>query len=287
MELQDLRPEVRLSIDRVGFKGVWRRASIRTPSGELLLDMVIDVFVDVVPDRRGIHLSRSIEAIKEALATIRSAWSIEAYLDKIAKKLLEKHDYAMKARVVASTKYLVSIEYAGIRGEEPVDVTVSVERDREGKSLWSVTTAVKGMTACPSAQATILELERVEPRRLVPTHSQRTIVKGTVTTRGYLVRIEDLARALANSLSAPAFTLLKRPDEAKLIVEAHKNPLLIEDVVRRAFVNIIKVLEGKAPGDTVIEVEAVSLESIHPHEVYAYKRSRLADAVAEIGGQVS
>jgi GTP cyclohydrolase FolE2 len=32
---------------------------------------------------------------------------------------------------------------------------------------------------------------------------------------------------------------------------------------------------SKLPDDTIIEVEAVSLESIHPHDLYAYKRVTL------------
>jgi hypothetical protein len=44
--------------------------------------------------------------------------------------------------------------------------------------------------------------------------------------------------------------------------------------VREAVANIALEL-SKLPDDTIIEVEAVSLESIHPHDLYAYKRVTL------------
>ena len=44
--------------------------------------------------------------------------------------------------------------------------------------------------------------------------------------------------------------------------------------MREAVINMATEL-SKLPDDTVLEVEALSLESIHPHDLYAYKRATL------------
>ncbi len=262
----------------MGFRGVRLRATIASPLGPLALDLVVDALIDLDPSRRGAHLSRNIEALATALEGLRSAASIEALLDEAASRLLEKHPYASRALVRARTTYYVDIEVPGgeLRGVEPVDVEVSVSRERGGGTLWSVTVALAGMSVCPSAASTISAMIG-RPREESPSHAQRVIVRGTVTTRGRFVRIEDIARALASAPSAPAFTLLKRDQEARLILYAFRNQKLAEDIARDALCGLARLARGCCP-DSVVEVEVESLESIHPHNVYVRKRLSVEEA---------
>ncbi len=279
MEVQDLEPERPLYLERVGFRGVKRRVVIDSPVGEQHLDLSLDLYVDLYPKRRGVHLSRNIEALEKVLGASRS-YSIEGLLRKLAKHLLAVHGYASRASVRAETNYYVELEFAGVKGVEPVEAAVEVILERGdgviAGEMWSVEVAVKGFNVCPSAQATISSILGVGEGLPAPSHNQRVVLKGRVTTRKVMVRIEDVARALAYSLSAPSFTLLKRPMEARLVVEAHKRPRFAEDVVREAAYRIAN-LDG-VPEDSIIEVEALSHESIHPHDLYAYLRLTAKEA---------
>ncbi|MEB3862047.1 MAG: GTP cyclohydrolase MptA [Desulfurococcales archaeon] len=272
MEIQDTRPRHPIPLDWVGFRGVRRRVVIESPQGPIGLDLDLDVLVGIDGDRRGAHLSRNIEAVREALEPPSRAPSLEEYLESIARGLLGRHEYATRASVRARTRYYVDIEYRGLRGVEPVEVEVGVHIDRSGERRWSVAATVKGMTVCPSAQSTIASMLGVEAGR-APSHSQKAVLTGRIETMGKLVRIEDIARELFMSFSAPAMTLLKRSQEARLILEAHSSPMFVEDLVREAVARLEELLRRIGLAHAVIEVEAVSLESIHPHDVYAYKRS--------------
>ncbi len=263
-----------MSLDWVGFKGVARRAYIESPEGRIILDLDMDILVSIDSTRRGAHLSRNIEAIRDSIEPPHSAPSLEKYLELIAKSLLRRHSYAGAARVTARTRYYVDVRHEAFHGEEPVDVEISVYMDRRGERRWRVSVTVKGMTVCPSAQTTIASILGKSTGE-APSHSQKAILKGTIETRRVMVRIEDIARALFKSFSAPSATLLKRGQEARLILEAHRNPVFVEDLVRRGVAGLLDVARSVDAREAVIEVEAVSLESIHPHDVYAFKRIEL------------
>ncbi len=272
MEIQDTKPRHPIPLDWVGFRGVRRRVVIESPQGPIGLDLDLDILIGIEGDRRGAHLSRNIEAVREALEPPSRAPSLEEYLESIARSLLDRHEYATRASVRARTRYYVEVEYHDLQGEEPVDVEVGVHISRNGERRWSVAVKVRGMTVCPSAQATIASMLGVQAGP-APSHSQKALLTGRIETMGKLVRIEDIARELFNSFSAPAMTLLKRSQEARLILEAHSSPRFVEDLVREAVARLEELLARRGVERAVIEVEAVSLESIHPHDVYAYKRS--------------
>ncbi|MEB3859773.1 MAG: GTP cyclohydrolase MptA [Desulfurococcales archaeon] len=277
-----MKPDTPIKLDRVGFEGLARRVTIRGPEGPIALDLDISVYIDLGPERRGAHLSRNVEAVVDALNDVEESWSIEAYLDAIARRLLEKHAYATQATVKARTTYHVDVEYAGIRGKEPVGVEVRVHRLRGGGKTWVVSVSVRGMTVCPSSQAAIASIKGIDAR-LAPGHSQRVLLRGSVASKGKMVRIEDLASTLFSCFSAPTFTLLKRMEEARLVMEAFANPKFLEDVVREAAFKVAERFGGLIGYDALVEVEAWSQESIHPHNLYSYKRGTIRDILLEYG----
>lgn len=268
MEIQDERPRVEIPLECVGFRGIRKRILVHGGGGTTLVAS-IDVCVGLPPTQRGAHLSRNYYAILEVVGEAEGDESIESFLSKIASRLMEKHPYATRAVVEASTNYFVDPGGWVKPGEEPVDVRVRVERTRERES-WTVQVSVYGMTACPSAQQTLMEMLG-HNLRAGPTHSQKARLTLTVTVSpGPLVRIERLARAAFKAFSAPARSVLRRVDEALLVLRAHENPKLAEDVVRDALVEAARVLEDLGYGDeTVISAEVESYESIHPQNVVA------------------
>jgi len=284
VEIQDREPLIPIPLEKIGFRGVRRRITLNTPEGPLALDLTLDLLVSIGDERRGAHLSRNIEALDlgELLVEERPR-SLEDYLKSVARRLLDLHDYAYKAEARAKTVYYARLEYVNITGLEPVDVDVRVEVSRSGEELWSTRVTVAGMSVCPSAQETIARLTGGSP---APSHVQRVYLSGRATTRGEMVRIEDVAAALSQSFSAPAFTLLKRMDEARLVLEAHRNPKFAEDIAREALLNMARILSSKLNGDAVLEAEVVSLESIHPHNVYAYARGTLRSLLHHLEGSL-
>ena len=273
MEIQDMEPKHGFALQRVGFMGVKKRVHLHTPEGEIAFDLSIDVYVDIGGERRGAHLSRNAEALLEALDAGPASRSLEEYLESVVDKLLDKHPYATKAESIARTHYYVDFESSGIKRREPIRVEISVEKGKEGSRFWRVLVEVYGITVCPSAQLTVSSMAKTPPH-FSPSHSQKVLLRGRISTRGKFVRIEDIARALIKGPSAPAFTLLKRGEEAALIISAFRNPRFIEDAVREASYHLVDLLRGYPP-DTLIEVEAVSVESIHPHNLYAYMKATL------------
>ncbi|MEN2999762.1 MAG: GTP cyclohydrolase I FolE2 [Acidilobaceae archaeon] len=270
MELQDRAPEISLVIEKVGFKDVKRRIRLLTPEGEVTLDVALELYVEISEDRRGAHLSRNMEVLEVLSGEGRS---IEEYLEEVARKLLEKHAYARKAVARARTVYYVPVEFEGIKGTEPIHIEAEVQMTKGGGRSWKVSAEVTGMTVCPSA----LEYAQAAFGESV-SHMQRVNLRARVVTGGEQVRVEKLARALFASLSAPSISLLKRAEEAKLVREAFRRPKLLEDVVREAAKNVVE--EAKLRGDALIEVEAESYESIHPHNLYAYLSARAKDIKA-------
>jgi GTP cyclohydrolase I len=67
--------------------------------------------------------------------------------------------------------------------------------------------------------------------------------------------------------SAPVYALLKRPDERHVTMQAHDNPVFVEDLVR----NVALFLKND-PRVSSFEVQAVNRESIHAHDAFARVR---------------
>ncbi len=285
MEVQDSPPSIPLPLGWVGFRNVRVRVSLDTPEGPMVLDLSVDATVSLGPQMRGAHLSRNVEALSLALEPKRTYKNIEEYLDNVVKSLLDLHPYSEKARASASTTLYVNLEYAGIKGVEPVEATIAVSLSRTGDRLIEVSARVYGLTVCPSAMETAASRLGVLPGGISISHSQKVRLTGVIRYKSGFVRIEEVARLLWESFSAPAFTFLKRIDEAKLVEIAHRNPQFAEDVARRAILNLyLLARKHRLPGDTEIEVEVESLESIHPHNVYVQLSSSL-ERVEKLLGQ--
>lgn len=278
MEVQDSPPSIPLPLGWVGFRDVRVRLTLDTPEGPMVLDLRVDAVVSLGPHMRGAHLSRNIEALTLALEPRRVYRNIEEYLYNAAKVLLDRHPYSEKARVSASTTLYVDLEYSGIKGVEPVEASISVTLTRSHDKLVEVSASVYGLTVCPSAMETAASRLGALPGGISISHSQKVRLTGVVKYRKGFIRIEEVARALWSSFSAPAFTFLKRPDEARLVEAAHRNPQFAEDVARRAVYNLYRLARKHGlPDDAEVSASVVSFESIHPHNVYVHLESTLRD----------
>jgi GTP cyclohydrolase-4 len=82
------------------------------------------------------------------------------------------------------------------------------------------------------------------------------------------VEADDLIDIVEESLSAPTYGLLKRPDEGRLVEMAHRNPKFVEDVVREVLDRILRRYP-KMPDATWVRVTSEAEESIHKHNAFA------------------
>jgi len=267
VEIQDRPSDYPIPVRRVGFSGVLRRITIKSPEGRVQLTARIDLYVEVSPDRKGAHLSRNIDAINLLERIPEESWSLEGFAEALHKELLELHPYSSSAVVKLKTTYWVPAGFLDIKGLEPVSVRISVSGGKERKT-YSTSVTVKGLTVCPSAQTTTSQL--LGQGGLTPSHVQKVLLKGNVRSeRLSVLRIEEMATCLWASLSAPSFTLLKRLQEGELILAAFRNPKFAEDVVREAVARLWCRFKDVLPPSSTIMAEVLSLESIHPQDVYA------------------
>ncbi len=283
-EVQESVPDLQIAIDRVGVRGIRRRVIIDSPQGTMPYDVVIDVYVDLPRDLRGIHMSRNMEVVLEAVDEAREGHyvSLEKLFEAMGKRLLSKHVHARRAEIVVKTTYYYEELVNGRRVPEAADVLLDISIWRQGGIKWTVGVSLTGMTVCPSAQAAYSAVEKTELSKS-PSHSQRAKLLIKVTTSRRIARIEWLVEAAKKSFSAPSYSLLKRYDEYLVIKRAFENPKLVEDLVRHALHNVAsKLKEEGFPDDTKIYVEAESYESIHPYNVYACREALLSEIVREL-----
>ncbi len=95
-------------------------------------------------------------------------------------------------------------------------------------------------------------------------HNQRAEVCLNVKFSKF-IWVEDLIEIIEKSASCELFSLLKRPDEKFVTEQAFKNPMFVEDVVRK-----VALAAYEHPSITWFSAGVESFESIHKHSAYAY-----------------
>ena len=308
MELPDVQsslPEVRINLTRVGVKNVQKLVEVARPGKRPVIFISnFDVFVDLPGSLKGANLSRNFEVIDDVLqqAIDGEVKVIEELCSVVARKLLDRHEYAERTEVRMQSQFMVRREtpISETSCHEVVNVHASAIAQRNDGSpiiRKSIGAEVTGMTACPCAQNImkdhalhVLENLGVAEDKIdaffeeVPmaTHNQRG--------RGFLcietdddqhVSLEKIIKILKDSMSARIYELLKRGDESYVVMEAHKNPRFVEDCVREMARKVITQFRD-LPGDSVVTIKQTNEESIHQHNAYAERKATIAELVGEM-----
>ncbi len=92
---------------------------------------------------------------------------------------------------------------------------------------------------------------------------------------------EEILECLESTLHVTQ-DLLKRPDEAEIVLKAHRFPQFAEDVVRETAKEVGKKFVRKLPASTEVFIESLSLESIHAHDVHCILRTTLGEILDAI-----
>ncbi|MEM0343038.1 MAG: GTP cyclohydrolase MptA [Thermoplasmata archaeon] len=275
-------------LTRVGITGLVKPVVVHRRGADHHLTARIDVFVDLPSTQRGSHMSRNVEVITEMIEqSIRErVESLEELSAGIARMLLERHDYATYAEVHMTADYFMERRTAsGRRSVEPYKLMAKATFTKGNGLTKQIGVQVQGMTACPCAMETVQEelgKELPELRRLrgkVPTitHNQRNTTTLMLEVPEHVdVEADDLIEIVEDALSSPTYGILKRSDEAAVVLRAHMNPKFVEDVVRDILARLLDKYSDL--DDSVhITVRSESEESIHKHNAFAERITTLGE----------
>ncbi len=306
-DVQSTCPDVRINLTRVGVKNVKKLVEVsRVEKRPVVFISNFDVFVDLPGSLKGANLSRNFEVIDEVLqqAIDGEVKEVEELCSVVARKLLDRHEYADRTEVLMKSQFMVKREtpVSHTSCHEVVQVharAIARRTFREPIVRKSIGAEVTGMTACPCAQNIMKERAMYVLQNLgikqddidkfldeVPmaTHNQRG--------RGFLcietdddqhVKLEKIIRILKESMSAPIYELLKRGDESYVVLGAHKNPRFVEDCVREMAKKVLSEFEYLS-GDSLVTIKQTNEESIHQHDAYAERRATIAELCVELNG---
>ena len=219
--------------------------------------------------------------------------------------MMTKHEYARRVEISMTTDFMFMKESPVTKNKTQEMAELKAKaigfRDDEGnvEIKKSIGAEVIGMTVCPCAQESVKEsdknkllefLDEETTQKVLDTvtfasHNQRGV--GTVlmeVPEDYVVKAEDIIDIIESSMSSPVCELLKRPDENATVMNAHRNPVFVEDCVRNMMEKIAKKYH-EFPDDVLITARQENQESIHRHNAFAEKITTLGELKEELGIQ--
>ena len=305
-DVQANRPDIPITLSRVGVTDVKKLVEVsRAEKRPIILISKFDIFVDLPSDRKGANLSRNFEAIDEVVeeALTSPVCEIEELCGEVARRLLDRHEYATRAEVIMQSEYIIkrTTPINKVKCQQVVDIFAEATAfrgiDNKVSIKKMVGAEVIGITACPCAQEILREKAEKELKRLnvdskaiyeffdnipMATHNQRG--RGIISievSSGHEVSIDKIIRIIEESMSSNIYELLKRNDEAMLVETAHKNPKFVEDCVRTMAKKIVDEFID-LPDEAVITIKQINEESIHTHNAFAERIASLAELKSEL-----
>ncbi len=303
-DTQDKIPTIPVHLTRVGVSGVKKLLKIeREGKRPIILLPTFDAFVDLPSKQRGIHMSRNPEAISDVLEEVvdGTVVEVESLCAEIVSTLLKKHKYAKRAEVSMKSDLMMvkKSPVTNLKTQEMTNIMADATGFRDGDNIVirrMIGAEVIGMTACPCAQESVRETsrekllefldeettEKVLDSVSLASHNQRG--RGMImieVPHHEIIRVEELIRIIEDSMSSSVCELLKRPDENAIVVQAHANPMFVEDCVRNMVQKIVHEFPH-FPDDTLVTVRQVNEESIHRHNAFAEKVATLGELRYEI-----
>ncbi len=285
MELPDVqsrRIEGEFKLTRVGVKGVKKPIEVVRPDRRVPLVLSIDAYVDLPSTLRGVHMSRNIESINEVLdlGVRQEVGSIEELAGMMAKDLLDRHDYATYSEVMFDcTYFLERASPSGAKCLENYRLMTKAVAERDGPVSRTIGVEAIGITACPCGMETTRKLTEEKlgyaPPELWLTHNQRNVARLFMDIpEGSDIEADELIDILESSVSAPTHEILKRQDEAEIILDSHMNPKFVEDVVRDILATVVERFSD-LPDEVSVIAQSESEESIHKHSAFAERNTTL------------
>lgn len=306
-DVQSDDSKIQIGIRRVGVCNIPKIIK-RKRFGEINeLTAKIDVYVDLLPSKRGIHMSRNIEAINEVIATLTGEVisDSEILCSQIAEKVLLAQPGATNSEVNLVADYELKTYSEAIKSEKSsvhkLIAGARAKKNGEHTEIKKIIGAeVEGTTVCPCSQELsrdyakekLLEKGFTEEQvnlalEDIPlaAHNQRSksILVFEQPKNAERIELEDIIRILEDSMSAPVHEVLKRKDEQAVVLYAHKNPVFVEDVVRTILKHVVNKFTNQPP-ETEICVKQINYESIHQHNAVAEVKTTLRSLNEQLNG---
>jgi GTP cyclohydrolase-4 len=299
-DVQNQLPQFMIPIDKVGIVNLRKRIKILHGHKAYEFSPIFSAFVLLPKQQRGIHMSRSSEAIEEVIDELsyKSYSSLEAVCKSMSEALLEKHDYSPRSEVNSKGILVVDIHQEGFgkrqQSYEVFSRATSERIDSGIKTRLFLGASAEGMTTCPCAKELVYAYAKqiIQERedvfnlnsdqidrllKIVPlaSHSQRS--SGTLCVELSKEREVDLltiTSIIEGCMSGVVQDVLKRPDEGKLVRLAHLNPLFVEDSLR-LMSQKVKEQFAYLSDESVITLRVENMESVHVYNACAEKRTTL------------
>ena len=288
---------MQLGLSRAGVTGVGKAIRIRYGESEKLIAADIDCTVDLDPAQKGVHMSRFPELFEEAIeeVVIGEALLVENLAEHIAAHIVQRQ-HALRAEVQIVARYPLEREtpVTGMATQEMTSL-IGLAAASEERTRRLVGVEATGINACPCAQGLVRDAarERLEEDGFAPEDVERILELVPVAThnqrgRGTLyvgsdvpVNAEQLVRIVEESMSAPVFGLLKRPDELHVVEQAHAHARFVEDSVRLALREVLETYPSLDDADFVLSRQ-VNFETIHDHDVVAERFGTVGELRGEL-----
>jgi GTP cyclohydrolase IV len=283
----------RLRLRSVGLSDIRKPLTVQRPDATRTLAVTFHVAVDLPSGRKGSDLSRNAEILAEVVdqTATRPVSSLESACSSIARELLARHPSATEASVEASAEYFLRKGISEEKRSFEDYLLLAEAHARRGTDgaialARSIGAEAVGMTACPCAMETCRDrlaeefplLTRPELKDLpMITHNQRNrtrLVFGLPDATE--VEADDLIAAIEAAQSSPTYAILKRGDEAQVVLDAHRHPKFVEDVLRDLLTSLPERFRS-LPDATVVRASTISEESIHKYNVEASHQVTLGE----------
>lgn len=287
-DLQYGRGNAGYKLSRVGVRGVRKPVLVQRQGINNTLNNIlncsIDIFVDLPAEQKGSHMSRNVEVLNEVVeeSVAHPITGLEDMAADMCRRLLVHHEYAQTADVTIIAEYFRNSRTPlGRDTYEMYNLMAGGHIERDGALTKKIGVEVVGMTACPCGQQTVTEMLEYPEGLTVMTHNQRNVCTLTLEfPEDISIEADDLIDVVEASFSSSTYELLKRPDEGQVIINAHRNPKFVEDVVRSALENLVARFPD-LPDEVYVDVASESEESIHKHNAFAEREGFLGELRGE------
>jgi len=252
-DIQNEKPENEIELNKVGVEGLKKYVMVKRPTKNYNTIVTVNSYIKLPSNLRGVHMSRFAESIDEIPGETNS---LEELAQKISETSHAKHHFNCCTKVFCEFPF----ERTRPNGTLETGIAQMVAKYSTETKRKAIGISLNGALACPCSKEMCGGL----------THNQRGNLSVEIDVSKNSIDALDLISVCNHSFSSPTFSILKRPEEKKLVEQMHANARFVEDVVRKC----VQLLREKFPKRYCV-VKCVSYESIHDHNAYSEWRGLL------------